>query len=82
MGSPDDPIWTENAVDPDDAQFVAKMRVMAAPTKGVSRGIEGRGQFDAVTVADDDFFKRYGRHERSSKMNEMVGFSAKRRKPP
>ena len=35
-------------LDPDDAQIVAKMRVMAAPAKGVSRGVEGRGQFDAV----------------------------------
>jgi epsilon-lactone hydrolase len=31
-----------------DAQFVAKMRVMTAPAKGVSRGIEGRPQFDAA----------------------------------
>jgi monoterpene epsilon-lactone hydrolase len=34
-----------------DAQFVAKMRVMAAPTKGASRGIEGRGQFDAAMAS-------------------------------
>ena len=35
-------------LDPDDAQFVARMRVMAAPAKGISRGVEARGQFDAV----------------------------------
>ena len=32
----------------DDAQIVARIRTMAAPTKGVSRGIEGRELFDAV----------------------------------
>jgi epsilon-lactone hydrolase len=30
---------------------VATMRVMAAPAKGVSRGVEGRGQFDAVMAS-------------------------------
>jgi monoterpene epsilon-lactone hydrolase len=38
-------------LDPDDAQFVAKMRVMAAPAKGVSRGVDGRGQFDAFMAS-------------------------------
>ena len=38
-------------LDPDDAPFVAKMRVMAAPAKGVSRGVEARGQFDAVMAS-------------------------------
>jgi epsilon-lactone hydrolase len=38
-------------LDPGDAQFVAKMRVMAAPAKGVSRGVERRGQFDAVMAS-------------------------------
>jgi monoterpene epsilon-lactone hydrolase len=38
-------------LDPDDAQFVAKMRVMAAPAKGISRGVEARGQFDAVMAS-------------------------------
>jgi acetyl esterase/lipase len=38
-------------LNPDDAQFVSRMRVMAAPTKGVSRGIETRGQFDAVMAS-------------------------------
>jgi monoterpene epsilon-lactone hydrolase len=35
-------------LDPDDAQFVAKMRVMTAPAKGISRDVEGRGQYDAL----------------------------------
>jgi epsilon-lactone hydrolase len=38
-------------LDPGDAQFVAKMRVMAASAKGVSRGVEGRGQFDALMAS-------------------------------
>jgi epsilon-lactone hydrolase len=38
-------------LDPDDAQLVAKMRVMAAPAKGVSRGIDGRVQFDAFMAS-------------------------------
>jgi epsilon-lactone hydrolase len=38
-------------LDPDDAQFVARMRVMAAPAKGISRGVEARGQFDAVMAS-------------------------------
>jgi monoterpene epsilon-lactone hydrolase len=40
-----------HALDPGDAQFVAKMRVMAAPATGVSRGVEGRAQFDAVMAS-------------------------------
>jgi monoterpene epsilon-lactone hydrolase len=35
-------------LDPADAPLVAKMRAVAAPAKGVSRGVEGRGQFDAL----------------------------------
>jgi monoterpene epsilon-lactone hydrolase len=38
-------------LDAGDAQFVAKMRVMAAPAKGVARGVEGRGQFDALMAS-------------------------------
>jgi monoterpene epsilon-lactone hydrolase len=38
-------------LDPNDAQFVAKMRVMVAPGKGVSRGVETRGQFDAIMAS-------------------------------
>jgi acetyl esterase/lipase len=38
-------------LDPADAQLVAKMRLMAAPTKGVSRGAESRGQFDAIMAS-------------------------------
>jgi monoterpene epsilon-lactone hydrolase len=38
-------------LDPDDAQLVAKMRVIAAPAKGVSGGVEGRGQFDAFMAS-------------------------------
>ena len=38
-------------LDPDDAQFVARMREMTAPAKGVLRGIDGRGQFDAVMAS-------------------------------
>ena len=40
-----------HALDPGDAQFVARMRDMAAPSKGVSRGVEGRGQFDALMAS-------------------------------
>src|SRR5579859_4526526 len=35
-------------LDPDDAAVTASMRVMVAPLKGVQRGIEARGQFDAL----------------------------------
>jgi len=38
-------------LDPDDAPFVAQMRAMTAPAKGVSRGVEARGQFDAVMAS-------------------------------
>jgi monoterpene epsilon-lactone hydrolase len=38
-------------LDPVDAQIVSQMRVMAAPTKGASHGIDGRGQFDAVMAS-------------------------------
>ena len=38
-------------LDPDDAQIVAQMRVMTAPAKGVSRGIEARAPFDAVMAS-------------------------------
>jgi len=38
-------------LDAGDAQIVAKMRVMAASTKGVARGVEGRGQFDALMAS-------------------------------
>lgn len=38
-------------LDPDDAQIAAKMRVMTLPAKGVSRGVEARGQFDAVMAS-------------------------------
>ena len=46
-----DDFISAHALDPSDAQFVAKMRVMAAPAKGVSRGVEGREQFDAVMAS-------------------------------
>ena len=34
-------------LDPEDAAITAAMRAMASATKGVARGIEARGQFDA-----------------------------------
>ena len=40
-----------HALDAGDAQLVAKMRLMAAPAKGVARGVEGRGQFDALMAS-------------------------------
>ena len=43
--------FSVHPLDPDDAQFVAKMRTMAAPAKGVSRGIEGRSQFDGLMAS-------------------------------
>jgi acetyl esterase/lipase len=51
MNPKTDDFMAVRPLDPDDAQFVARMRVMAAPAKGVSRGIEGRGQFDAVMAS-------------------------------
>ena len=39
---------TIHPLDPEDAAIAAAMRVMLSSTKGVSRGIEARGQFDAV----------------------------------
>ena len=38
-------------LDPDDKQFVAKMRIMAASAKGIWHGVEARGQFDAVMAS-------------------------------
>jgi epsilon-lactone hydrolase len=35
-------------LDPEDAAITTAMRAMASSTKGVSRGIEARGQFDAL----------------------------------
>jgi acetyl esterase/lipase len=35
-------------VDPEDAAIATAMRAMASSTKGVPRGIEARGQFDAL----------------------------------
>jgi epsilon-lactone hydrolase len=35
-------------LDPEDAAITAAMRAMASSTKGVPRGIEARGQFDAL----------------------------------
>jgi acetyl esterase/lipase len=35
-------------LDPEDAAITAAMRAMVSSTKGVSRGIEARGQFDAL----------------------------------
>jgi monoterpene epsilon-lactone hydrolase len=39
---------TVHPLDPEDAAFTAAMRAMASSTKGVPRGIEARGQFDAL----------------------------------
>jgi epsilon-lactone hydrolase len=36
-------------LDPEDAAFASAMRAMVGPGKGVSRGIEGRAQYDALT---------------------------------
>ena len=48
-------------LDPDDAAITAAMRAMVSPTKGVPRGIEARGQFDAfmesVSPRDDVTFE-------------------------
>jgi epsilon-lactone hydrolase len=38
-------------LDAGDAQFVAKMRLMAAPAKGVARGVEDRAQFDSLMAS-------------------------------
>ena len=38
-------------LDPGDAQIVAKLRAMVASAKGVSRGVESRGQFDAAMAS-------------------------------
>ena len=38
-------------LDAGDAQFVAKRRVMAASAKGVTRGVEDRGQFDTLMAS-------------------------------
>ena len=38
-------------LDPADAPLVAKMRAMAAPAKGVARGVVGRPQFDALMAS-------------------------------
>jgi epsilon-lactone hydrolase len=35
-------------LDPEDAAITAAMRAMVSSTKGVRRGIEARGQFDAL----------------------------------
>ena len=35
-------------LDVEDAAITAAMRAMASSTKGVTRGIEARGQFDAL----------------------------------
>jgi hypothetical protein len=35
-------------LDPEDAAVAGAMRTMARPGKGVSHGVEGRGQFDAL----------------------------------
>jgi acetyl esterase/lipase len=48
-------------LDPDDAAIIAAIRAMASSTKGVSAGIEARGQFDAfmesVLPRDDVAFE-------------------------
>src|SRR5712675_3773525 len=48
-------------LDPDDAAIIAAIRAMASSAKGVSRGIEARGQFDAfmesVLPRDDVTFE-------------------------
>jgi len=36
-------------LDPEDAAFTTAMRAMVSSSKGVSRGIEARGQYDALT---------------------------------
>jgi monoterpene epsilon-lactone hydrolase len=38
-------------LDAGDAQSVATMRVIAAPAKGVARGVENRGHFDALMAS-------------------------------
>jgi hypothetical protein len=38
---------TIHPLDPDDATVAAAMRAMVSSAKGVLRGIEARGQFDA-----------------------------------
>ena len=52
---------TIHALDPEDATITAAMRVMVSSAKGVRRGIEARGQFDAlmegVTPRDDVTFE-------------------------
>ena len=35
-------------LDPEDAAIAATMRAMASSSKGAPRGIEARGQFDAL----------------------------------
>ena len=48
-------------LDPEDAVIAAAMRAMVSSAKGVSRGIEARGQFDAfmesVLPRDDVSFE-------------------------
>ena len=51
----------KHPLDPEDAAITAAMRAMVSSTKGVTRGIEARGQFDAlmesVVPRDDVTFK-------------------------
>ena len=58
--TPRGPVVT-HPLDPEDAAITAAMRVMASPAKGVRRGTEARGQFDAfmesVLPRDDVTFK-------------------------
>jgi acetyl esterase/lipase len=35
-------------LDPEDAVFTSALRAMVKPSKGVSQGVEGRGQYDAL----------------------------------
>ncbi len=52
QGSPSDRMSRDriviHPVDPEDAAITAATRAMVAPFKGLQRGIEGRGQFDAL----------------------------------
>src|SRR5712672_2416671 len=41
-------VATVHPLDPDDAAITAAIRAMSLPAKGTARGIEARGQFDAL----------------------------------